>query len=144
MFLDQPQLLAKCFPVKLRPARQQCEPQSEQKPTARQPSKISGKETFLKYCVSCHGEDGKGNSPAAIALKPPPADLTTLARRHEGKYPSAWVSATLKFDRNPAAHGSDYMPVWDSCFRTLDPLHDPTGQQHVDDLVAYIESIQAK
>ena len=117
---------------------------SQQKPAARQPSTISGKETFLKYCASCHGEDGEGNGPAAMALKPPPADLTTLTRRHDGKYPSGWVSATLKFGRNPAAHGSDDMPVWGSRFRTLDPLHDPTGQQHVDDLVVYIESIQAK
>lgn len=105
---------------------------------------LSGKVTFIKYCASCHGEDAKGNGPAAIALKPPPADVTTLARRYDGKFPSGYVGALLKFGRNLAAHGSDDMPVWGSSFRDLDPIKDPTGQQHLDDVVAYIESLQAK
>jgi hypothetical protein len=36
------------------------------------------------------------------------------------------------------------MPVWGARFKTFDPDHDPTGQQHVDDLVAYLESLQVK
>lgn len=116
----------------------------DQKRTARQPNALSGKATFIKYCASCHGEDAKGKGPAAIALKPPPADLTTLARRYDGKFPSGYVGALLKFGRNLAAHGSDDMPVWGSNFRDLDPIKDPTGQQHLDDVVAYIESLQAK
>ena len=39
----------------------------------------SGKEMFDAYCASCHGVDGKGNGPAAPALKKQPADLTLLA-----------------------------------------------------------------
>jgi mono/diheme cytochrome c family protein len=115
-----------------------------QKPPARQANTASGKETFLKYCASCHGEDGKGNGPAAIALKPPPSDLTTLSKRHEGEYPAGYVGAVLKFGRSLAAHGSLDMPVWGSRFKTLDPVRDATGQQHVDDVVAYIKSLQAK
>lgn len=34
------------------------------------------------------------------------------------------------------------MPVWGSRFKELDPVKDPTGQQHVDDLVAYVETLQ--
>lgn len=115
-----------------------------QKAAVRQPGTASGKETFVKYCASCHGEDGKGNGPAAIALKPPPADLTILSDRHEGKYPEGYVSALVKFGRNLAAHGTLDMPVWGSRFKEIDPVHDPTGQQHVDDVVAYIRSLQAK
>jgi mono/diheme cytochrome c family protein len=117
---------------------------SEQKPAARQPRKVSGQETFLKYCASCHGRGGKGDGPAAFALRPPPSDLTTLAKRHEGKYPSGYVSALLKFGRSLVAHGSEDMPVWGARFKTIDPDHDPTGQEHVDDVVVYIESLQAK
>jgi mono/diheme cytochrome c family protein len=117
---------------------------SKSKPVARQPDTVSGNETFLKYCASCHGEDAKGNGPAALALKPSPADLTTLSRRHEGKYPSGYVSAILKFGRNFAAHGSDDMPVWGSRFKAIDPVGDPTGQQHMDDVVAFIETLQLK
>jgi mono/diheme cytochrome c family protein len=117
---------------------------SKQKPAARPPNNASGKETYLKYCASCHGEDGKGNGPAAFAMKTPPPDLTTLSRRYEDKYPAGYVSAVLKFGRSPAAHGSEEMPVWGSRFKTLDRVRDPTGQQHVDDVVSYIGSLQAK
>jgi mono/diheme cytochrome c family protein len=117
---------------------------SDQKHRARQPNTLSGKETFLKYCASCHGEDAKGKGPASIALKPQPSDLTTLARRHDGKYPLGYVAAVVKFGRNVAAHLSDDIPVWGSRFRDLDTTKDPTGQLHVDDVVAYIESLQAK
>jgi len=114
------------------------------KHVARQPDPASGKETFVRYCASCHGEDAKGDGPAAIALRPLPSDLTTLTKRYEGKFPSGYVGALLKFGRNLAAHGSDDMPVWGSRFKEINPIKDPTGQQHVDDVVAYIESIQAK
>ena len=117
---------------------------SEQKHAASQPNKVLGKETFLKYCASCHGADAKGNGPAAVALRPPPPDLTTLTKRYDGKFPMGYVGALVKFGRSLAAHGSEDMPVWGSRFKTLDPVHDPTGQQHVNDLVAYIESLQVK
>jgi mono/diheme cytochrome c family protein len=117
---------------------------SEQKPAARRTSAASGKEIFVKYCVSRHGTDGAGNGPAAVAMKTPPPDLTTLARRHEGKYPAGYVGALLKFGHSLASHGSEDMPVWGLRFKELDPVRDPTGQQHIDDLVAYIASIQTK
>jgi len=117
---------------------------ADQKQPARKRNLLSGKETFLKYCASCHGADAKGDGPAAVALNPPPSDLTTLAKRHRDEFPSGYVGALLKFGRNLVAHGSDDMPVWGSRFRDLDPIKDPTGQQHMDDVVAYIESIQTR
>ena len=48
--------------------------------TASPTSAASGKEMFKAYCASCHGEDAKGDGPAAAALKQPPADLTALAK----------------------------------------------------------------
>jgi mono/diheme cytochrome c family protein len=114
----------------------------EQKRAAPQLSVASGKETFLKYCASCHGTDGAGSGPVATALRPPPTDLTSLSKKNEGKYPAGFVAAVLKFGRNLAAHGSQDMPVWGSLFKAIDPVHDPTGQKHVDDVVAYIESLQ--
>jgi mono/diheme cytochrome c family protein len=116
----------------------------EQKPVAKQASVASGKETFLRYCASCHGENGTGNGPAADALKPPPSDLTTLSKRHEGKFPAGYVGAVLKFGRSLASHGAEDMPVWGSRFKELDPVRDPTGQQHIDEVVVYVASLQAK
>lgn len=88
--------------------------------------------------------DAKGNGPAAFAMGTLPADLTTLARRHEGKYPAGYISALLQFGRSLAAHGSENMPVWGSRFKEIDPVRDPTGQQHVDDVVFYIGTLQVK
>ncbi len=111
---------------------------------ARPPNPSAGRETYLKLCASCHGVDATGNGAAAIALKPPPSNLTTLAKRYDGKFPSGYVGALVKFGRNLAAHGSGDMPVWGSRFKELDPTKDPTGQQHTDDLIAYLESLQTK
>jgi mono/diheme cytochrome c family protein len=115
---------------------------SKEKPAANRTDVAAGRETFLKYCASCHGTEGKGDGPAAFAMKTPPTDLTTLSKRHEGRFPGGYVSALLKFGRNLAAHGSEEMPVWGTRFRSLDPANDPTGQHHIDDLLAYIRSIQ--
>ena len=42
-------------------------------------SPASGQEMFMSYCAPCHGKEGKGNGPAAGALKISPIDLTALA-----------------------------------------------------------------
>jgi mono/diheme cytochrome c family protein len=122
----------------------QAQRNKDQKSAARQPNAASGKETFLKYCASCHGETGKGDGPGAIAMRDPVPKLTTLSQRHQGKFPAGYVSAVVKFGKSMAAHGSEDMPVWGSRFQTLDPVHDPTGQQHVDDLLAFLASLQEK
>jgi mono/diheme cytochrome c family protein len=46
---------------------------------------VSGEGLYRMYCAVCHGRTGRGDGPAAIELKTPPRDLTTLARRHDGK-----------------------------------------------------------
>ena len=48
---------------------------------------VPGKQTYVHYCASCHGPDARGDGPAAIVLKTSPPDLTTLAKRHGGKFP---------------------------------------------------------
>jgi mono/diheme cytochrome c family protein len=107
-------------------------------------SAAAGQETFLKYCASCHGRTAKGDGPAAFVLRTAPPDLTTLSKRHEDKFPAGYVSIVLIFGKNFASHGSEDMPIWGSRFKTLDPVHDPTGQQHIDEVVAYIRSLQVK
>ena len=60
-------------------------------------SPVSGEQMFNAYCAVCHGKDGKGNGPAATALKTPPPDLSTLAQSHGGKYPATYVQSVLMF-----------------------------------------------
>src|SRR5579863_7414040 len=50
-------------------------------------SAASGREMFNTYCAACHGKEGRGDGPAAPALKKAPADLTTIAARNNGKFP---------------------------------------------------------
>lgn len=39
------------------------------------PSLVNGKKIFEENCVSCHGENGDGNGPAAVMLNPKPANF---------------------------------------------------------------------
>ena len=59
-------------------------------------SLTSGQEMYATYCAVCHGNDGKGGGPAADALKVPPPDLATLARKNGGKYPSDHVMNAIQ------------------------------------------------
>ena len=58
--------------------------------------KPTGAQMFKEYCAVCHGPAGKGDGPVANALKVPPPDLTTLAQRHDGRFPDDYVSNVLK------------------------------------------------
>jgi len=98
----------------------------------------------MQYCAPCHGADAKGTGPAASAMKVPPADLTQLAKKHNGKYPANSVASELKFGNGPGAHGSADMPVWGPLFQSLDKFHDTTVQQRISNLVTYIGTLQAK
>ena len=50
-------------------------------------SVAAGKSLFQQQCVVCHGTKGKGDGPAAVALKPRPGDLTSIvvARQKDGE-----------------------------------------------------------
>jgi mono/diheme cytochrome c family protein len=109
-----------------------------------QTSPVSGKEMFHNYCAVCHGTDGKGNGPAASALKSAPPDLTVLAKKEGGKYPSAHVAAVIRGQADLNAHGSKDMPVWGPLFSSISQGHESQVQQRVANLVDYIGTLQAK
>jgi len=112
--------------------------------TASPTSAASGKEMFKAYCASCHGEDAKGDGPAAAALKQPPADLTALAKTNGGKYPALRVTSVLRGQATLAAHGSQEMPVWGTVFWKMSGGHEAEVQQRIANLNRYIESLQEK
>jgi mono/diheme cytochrome c family protein len=126
--------------------------------TAQQPTKVkttpiiqsdpsSGKQMYADYCAPCHGQDGKGNGPAATAMKTPPANLSLLAKNNGGKYPEAHVAAVLNFGDEKSAHGNKQMPVWGPLFESLDWTSSAKGteaKQRINRLNSYIETLQAK
>jgi cytochrome c553 len=71
----------------------------------------SGQAMFTTYCAACHGAGGKGDGPAANALKKRPADLTQLARKNNGTLPDVRVMTFITGDEAIAAHGSRDMPA---------------------------------
>ncbi len=104
----------------------------------------SGKEMFQAYCASCHGANGKGDGPAAAALKSPPTDLTALSKNNGGKFPSDRVFSILRGQSAVTAHGNRDMPVWGPVFWHMSQDYESEVQQRIANLTHYIESLQAK
>ncbi len=104
----------------------------------------SGKEMFNAYCASCHGTDGKGDGPAAPALKMPTTNLTTLAAKNGGTFPAAHVAAVIQGDAMTPAHGSKDMPVWGPIFLSIAGHSQAEVQLRIRNLTNYLESLQSK
>ena len=104
-------------------------------------SSLEGQDLFRAYCAPCHGADGKGNGPAAAALKTKPADLTTIKRRNGGKFPTERVRQTIVGEKGVPAHGSREMPVWGPIFHQVERDRD-WGYVRLENVTKYLESIQ--
>jgi mono/diheme cytochrome c family protein len=102
----------------------------------------SGKDMYVSYCASCHGKDGKGNGPAASALKSVPTDLTQLAASNGGRFPENHVVQTLRGDICTPSHGSKEMPVWGPIFEALGAKNDGLVYLRIRNLTKYIASLQ--
>ena len=72
----------------------------------------AGAQLFAGYCASCHGSDARGQGPVAAMLKLPPADLTRIAARRDGRFDAAEVAAFIDGRVDVTAHGRREMPVW--------------------------------
>jgi mono/diheme cytochrome c family protein len=109
-------------------------------------SPTSGAEMYTAYCAACHGATGKGDGPAALAMKTPPTNLTLLTEKNNGKFPSAEVYTAIKGDSGAlvTAHGTAAMPVWGTMFNSMS--HSDPSEVHLRlaNLVRYIESMQVK
>jgi mono/diheme cytochrome c family protein len=72
-------------------------PLANDKKTAEQGEKVA-----KVNCVSCHGDRGKGNGPAAVALNPKPADWTSKRVQDESDGEIFWK----------ITNGRGSMPSW--------------------------------
>lgn len=104
---------------------------------------LNGKEMYETWCASCHGVSGKGDGPAAAALKTHPSDLTQLSKKNKGKFPTDRVRAFIEGKDVTAAHGSREMPVWGTVFQRID-MSPIAITYRVATLSSYVESLQAK
>ena len=126
-----------------------CTTRAQNKPTANKAvaprtTAASGKQPYMHYCASCHGADARGDGPAASVLKTAPPDLTTLAKRHDGKFPYDYVSDVLRFGTRINAHGSSDMPIWGPIFGSMDSYDLAAVRKRIKDLSNYLVSLQQK
>ncbi len=104
----------------------------------------NGKQMYTGYCAPCHGIDGRGNGPAARALKSQPVDLTGLAKANHGKYPDTHIMSVLKFGSEMPAHGSVDMPVWGPILGRMSQVNAQDSQLRMSNLSRYLETLQVK
>lgn len=108
------------------------------------PNLAAGKKTYTQYCASCHGIGARGAGPAAVVLKNAPPDLTTLAKRHGGKFPYDYVFDVLRFGTRFNSHGSSEMPIWGPIFGSLENYNEVAVRKRIKDLSDYLASLQQK
>ncbi|WP_164729942.1 c-type cytochrome [Rhodomicrobium lacus] len=100
---------------------------------------LPGSKLFAENCTYCHGPDGKGGGILAKELKLTPPDLTTLAERSNGSFPTEYVFKLLKGESGKS-HGG--MPNWTSIFS--DECGPASASRAVTELGMYVKGIQAK
>lgn len=75
-----------------------------------------GPTEYEQSCAACHGPTGKGNGWYRAYLVNAPTDLTTLAKRNGGVFPSERLCEIIDGRRTVPAHGTREMPIWGTHF----------------------------
>ena len=95
----------------------------------------AGKTTYMQFCVTCHGESGKGDGPVGKALTPPPRDFTKAEFKFDtDKDGKTGTDADLKnvITKGAGAFGGNQlMAPWG---------HLPASD--IDNLIAYIRTLK--
>jgi hypothetical protein len=83
-----------------------------------------------------------GSGPVAAALKTAPSDLTTIAKRHNGKFDVTHVKMNISGETDVTAHGTKDMPVWGAYFRSQ--RGQSVSSLNVYALAKYLEDVQVR
>jgi mono/diheme cytochrome c family protein len=100
-----------------------------------------GRITYVRYCVSCHGKEARGDGPLSKDLRVPVPDLTTLSSRSGGKYPYDRVVRVISKGNEVKGHGSTDMPAWGPAFNRTDGI-EASVDEAIRNLARYLESVQ--
>lgn len=106
-----------------------------------------GRDVYVTHCATCHGSTGHGNGPMADVLSVAPTDLTGLAARNGGVFPTAGVVQRVDGSDVVLPHG-DPMPWWGMILDgPSSVIVAPDGSEIIAseaivDVVAWIEEVQ--
>jgi mono/diheme cytochrome c family protein len=107
---------------------------------------LSGAQTYETFCASCHGAGAEGDGPVAPLIKVPVPDLTRIAQRAGGEFPTEDVRRTIDGRWDRSAHGARDMPVWGWDFVNGFNIDESSERRKVDaiidKLIVYLQSIQ--
>jgi mono/diheme cytochrome c family protein len=105
---------------------------------------IDGATIFQDHCAACHGTDGHGQGPAAVALKHAVPDLTLISHKNNGRFPYRGVRNVIEgIEPLARAHGSREMPIWGPIFHQVEADQD-WGEVRLDAITHHLESMQQK
>lgn len=111
----------------------------------------AGRAEYLAACAACHGEAADGNGPIATMFREPVPDLTGIAARNGGVFPTAEIMAIIDGRTEVRGHGNP-MPVFGNRFvheRVTENWYsyaigntEQLVRARVLELVLYLQSIQ--
>jgi cytochrome c5 len=110
-------------------------------------SSYTGIQLYMRFCSSCHGDKARGDGPVANTFKIEVPDLTRIAHRHGGVFPTEIIHKIIDGRKTLPPHGSRAMPVWGfEIYREDENTGNADPQGRTDDLVArlteYLRTIQ--
>ncbi|MCR8722988.1 cytochrome c [Frigidibacter sp. ROC022] len=88
---------------------------------------VTARQDYKTFCVNCHGEDGRGDGILAASLSPPPADLTQIAARNGGTFPTTQVMSVIDgYTRGQHANAvrTEMMPEFGTLLEGRSVLYD--------------------
>jgi len=104
---------------------------------------VGGAYAFRTYCASCHGVDGRGEGPLTDSLRYHPPDLTLIAKRHGGEFPSDKVVRIVDGRKPLKGHGGPDMPIWGDAFRNAKTgFDDAAARAKIRGVVDYLRTLQ--
>ena len=110
-------------------------------------SSYTGVQLYNRFCASCHGDQARGDGPVAKSFKIEVPDLTRIAHRHGGVFPTEQIRKIIDGRKTLPPHGSREMPVWGFAFYLENQNAGyPDPERRTDDLIArlteYLRTIQ--
>lgn len=101
-----------------------------------------GKMDYESNCAVCHGQNGKGDGPVSVELRTKPPDLTLIAKKNGGVFPTELLYRIIDGIRTNRAHGNYEMPLWGRVF--LRSETEEVARDRILTIIEYLKAIQVK